>query len=69
MSVNPVPPKAKATKPKGKAKVAPVKRQVWRAGIYACPKCRQSVGILVDMTAPPVCWNHKNHSVVEMEKE
>lgn len=43
-------------------------KEVWRAGVYECPLCQNRIAVLVDMTAPPVCWNHKSHKIVEMNR-
>lgn len=41
---------------------------VYTAGVYRCPKCNNKIVVLVDMSAPPICWNHKNQSFCQMEK-
>lgn len=25
---------------------------------YKCPACRNRVGVLIDLSTPPICWNH-----------
>lgn len=66
---------AKAIKPKVKAKVATASnataqpRERHRAGIWTCSRCHNSVHILVDMTAPPACSNHKGFAFVIMERK
>lgn len=68
-SANPNPsPAVRKAQPKKPIKAQP-KRVVFKAGTYICPKCKNRIGVLVNMTAPPVCWSHKNHSVVEMERQ
>jgi len=47
------------------AKHAPVMRMP--AGMWRCPTCGQTVSILVNMSAPPACHNHKNGSIALME--
>lgn len=44
-------------------------RERHRAGIWTCSRCNNAVHILVDMTAPPACSNHKGFAFVIMERK
>lgn len=51
------------------SEACPVPAPIYRAGQYVCPKCKNRIVVLVDMSAPPMCWNHINKSFVEMERK
>lgn len=53
--------------PKQSANMVP--DPIYGAGVYVCPKCNNKIVVLVDMTAPPQCWNHLNKSFVEMKRK
>jgi hypothetical protein len=46
----------------------PIKPEVFRAGVWCCPKCHNLIEIMVKMTVKPSCCNHIGGAVVEMER-
>lgn len=45
------------------------KPEVYRAGVWVCPRCNNSVQIFVNMTAPPSCHNHLGNGITVMERK
>ncbi len=41
--------------------------QLFKAGVWTCPRCNNSVEIFVKMTAPPSCNNHIGKGITVME--
>jgi ribosomal protein L37AE/L43A len=41
--------------------------QLYKAGIWICPRCKNTVEIFVKMTAPPSCNNHIGKGITVME--
>lgn len=39
----------------------------YKAGVWCCPRCNNTVEIYVKMTAPPACHNHKGDGITVME--
>lgn len=56
---------------KTKKTVAAAKAAVttYKAGVWVCPKCKNSVGIFVKMSSPPACWKHIGNHIVVMERQ
>lgn len=50
---------------KGGGRKTPV--QLFKSGVWCCPRCGNTVEIYVKMTAPPSCRNHKGDGVTIME--
>ena len=45
------------------------KPEVYKAGIWVCPRCSNTVEICVKMTAPPSCHNHVGQGIAIMERK
>lgn len=58
-----------ATKPKagGGRNASPTVRHTFDAGTWMCPRCKRTIKVLVKVTEPPVCWNHKGVHPTAME--
>ena len=50
------------------AKKKPQAMPQFLAGKWRCPRCKNLVEIMVEMTVNPSCYNHTGKAIVEMER-